>query len=155
MMIGLMFFDCILVDGRSLFVGLVRARQYTKPDTKRMRNTPSANTKNHTTMFFGYWRTTQRLEKCKHLEYLQKRRQTPTRKLQASCGTVSNALEKSKMAMSTCCHLSCSCRKSLIVVISWVSQEYPDLKPWFIFVSILFFSRCLKHQGQTIYQTGY
>jgi hypothetical protein len=42
---------------------------------------------------------------------------------------VSNALEKSKMAMSTCCPLSCSCRKSLIVVISWVSQEYPDLKP--------------------------
>jgi hypothetical protein len=76
MMIGLMlFFDCILVDDRSLFVGLVktdlnwfnnksafpllslmkgprktiskhksiksiRARQYTKPDTKRMRNTP-------------------------------------------------------------------------------------------------------------------
>jgi hypothetical protein len=54
------------------------------------------------------------------------------------------ALEKSKMAMSTCCHLSCSCRKSLIVVISWVSQEYPDLKPWFIFVSILFFSRCFR-----------
>jgi hypothetical protein len=32
-----------------------------------------------------------------------------------SCGTVSNVLEKSKMAMSTCCPLSCSCRKSLIV----------------------------------------
>jgi hypothetical protein len=45
-----------------------------------------------------------------------------------SCGTVSNALEKSKMAMSTCCPLSCSCRKSLIVVISWVSQEYPNQK---------------------------
>jgi hypothetical protein len=29
-----------------------------------------------------------------------------------SCGTVSNALENSKMAMSTCCPLSCSCRKS-------------------------------------------
>jgi hypothetical protein len=28
----------------------------------------------------------------------------------------------------------------LIVVISWVSQEYPDLKPWFKFVSILFTS---------------
>jgi hypothetical protein len=26
-----------------------------------MRNTPSANTKNHATMFFVYWRTTQRL----------------------------------------------------------------------------------------------
>jgi len=46
-----------------------------------MHNTPSANTKNHTTMFFGYWRTTQRLERCEHLEYLQKRRKTPTRKL--------------------------------------------------------------------------
>jgi hypothetical protein len=23
-------------------------------------------------MFFGYWRTTQRLERCNHLEYLQK-----------------------------------------------------------------------------------
>jgi hypothetical protein len=45
-----------------------------------------------------------------------------------SCGTVSNALEKSRMAMSTC-PLSCSCRKSLIVVISWVSQEYPVLNP--------------------------
>ena len=44
-----------------------------------MRNTPSANTKNHTTMFFGYWRTTKRMERCEHLEYLQKRRQTPTR----------------------------------------------------------------------------
>jgi hypothetical protein len=61
-----------------------------------------------------------------------------------SCGTVSNALEKSRMAMSTCCPLSCSCKKSLIVVISWVSQEYPDLKPWFIFVRILFFSRCFR-----------
>ena len=48
------------------------------------------------------------------------------------------------MAMSTCCPLSCSCRKSLIVVISWVSQEYPDLKPWFKFVRILFFSRCFR-----------
>ena len=61
-----------------------------------------------------------------------------------SCGTVSNALEKSRMAMSTCCPLSCSCRKSLIVLISWVSQEYPDLKPWFKFVRILFFSGCLR-----------
>jgi hypothetical protein len=61
-----------------------------------------------------------------------------------SCGTVSNALEKSRMAMSTCCPLSCSCKKSLIVVISWVSQEYPDLKPWFIFDRILFFSRCFR-----------
>jgi hypothetical protein len=59
-----------------------------------------------------------------------------------SCGTVSNALEKSSMAMSTWCPLSCSCRKSLIVVISWVSQEYPDLKPWFL--RILFFSRCFR-----------
>jgi hypothetical protein len=30
-------------------------------------------------MFFGYWRTTKRMERCEHLEYLQKRRQTPTR----------------------------------------------------------------------------
>jgi hypothetical protein len=60
------------------------------PYTKRMRNTPSANTKNHTTMYFGYWRTTQRLERCKHLEYLQKRRQTPTRKLQASITNTSH-----------------------------------------------------------------
>jgi hypothetical protein len=68
----------------------IRARQYTKPDIKRMRNTPSANTKNHTTMFFGYWRTTQRLERCEHLEYLQKMRQTPTRKLQASITNISH-----------------------------------------------------------------
>ena len=61
-----------------------------------------------------------------------------------SRSTVSNALEKSKKAMSTCCPLSCSCRKLLIIVIIWVSQEYPDLKPWFKFVRILFFSRCFR-----------
>jgi hypothetical protein len=43
-----------------------------------------------TTMFFGYWKTTQRLERCKHLEYLQKMRQTPTRKLQASITNISH-----------------------------------------------------------------
>ena len=73
-----------------------------------------------------------------------------------TCGTVSNVLEKSRMAMSTCCPLSCSCRKSLIVVISWVSQEYPDLKPWFKFVRILFFSRrfrrCLQMMCSSILQ---
>ena len=40
-----------------------------------------------------------------------------------SCGTVSKAFEKSKMATSTWCPLSCSWRKSLSVVTSCVSHE--------------------------------
>ena len=39
------------------------------------------------------------------------------------CGTVSKAFEKSNIATSNWCPLSCSCRKSFIVVRSCVSQE--------------------------------
>ena len=39
------------------------------------------------------------------------------------CGTVSKAFQKSNIATSIWCPLSCSCRKSFIVVRSCVSQE--------------------------------
>ena len=46
-----------------------------------------------------------------------------------SWGTLSNAFEKSRIAMSSCFPLSNDCSIACIVIASWVSQEYPDLKP--------------------------
>ena len=56
-------------------------------------------------------------------------------------GTVSNALEKSRMVISNCFFLSNDCSISCIVTANWVSHEEPDLKPWFNDVSMLCFSR--------------
>ena len=62
-------------------------------------------------------------------------------------GTVSNALEKSSIATSVCFPEPKFLHRSWRVIINWVSQENPDLKPRFKFVRILlcsrWFRRCL------------
>ena len=53
-----------------------------------------------------------------------------------SWGTVSNAFEKSNIAKSICLPESKDVSRSCTVVMSWVSVEYPALKPWFRCVRI-------------------
>ena len=54
---------------------------------------------------------------------------------------MSKALEKSRIITSVCSPWSFAFKKSLRVSRSCVSHENPDLKPWFNFLKILFFSR--------------
>ena len=61
-----------------------------------------------------------------------------------SCGTVSNALLNSIMAMSVSTHLPCDFSRSCNVTRNCVSVEYPDLKPWLRLVSILYLSKCFN-----------
>ena len=56
------------------------------------------------------------------------------------CGTLSKALEKSRRIMSVCFLLSMDLAMSLMVMISWVSQDLLRRKPCCVSVRILCFS---------------
>ena len=58
-----------------------------------------------------------------------------------SWSTVSKAFEKSQTATFTCLLLSKDARKSFTVVISCVSQEFSERKPWFKSVRMLCVSK--------------
>ena len=61
-----------------------------------------------------------------------------------SCGTVSNAFEKTRIATSTWIFLSNDLKRSCSVTNSCVSVKYPDLNPWFSWVNTLYCSKCLR-----------
>ena len=67
-----------------------------------------------------------------------------------SCGTVSKALEKSKMATSVWIFLSLVCNKSWRVSNGCVSHENFSLKPWFSGVRISYLSRWVRKCLQMI-----